>query len=220
MLKDSKYSKVLTIVLVVIIIGILICLGFLTYRFVSRYLSDKDNEEAIAAFTNGIRDRESDDGNDVLNTTDNSWISYDNKTNSSGGRTPISYNTNRVIGLIKIEKTKIEYPIYSEVTAEILNKAVGKAYGVKPNQVGNMVIAGHNYRDGRFFSDNKKLENGDKIYITDEDGNRTTYTIYNIYSTTPNDTSYYKRDTEGKREISLTTCSDDGKERLIIWAKE
>ena len=28
------------------------------------------------------------------------------------------------------------------------------------------------------------------------------------------------RDTNGKREISLTTCTDDTRDRLIIWARE
>ena len=28
------------------------------------------------------------------------------------------------------------------------------------------------------------------------------------------------RDTNGKREISLTTCTDDTSKRLIIWAEE
>ena len=28
------------------------------------------------------------------------------------------------------------------------------------------------------------------------------------------------RDTAGKKEISLSTCTDDSSKRLIIWAKE
>ncbi len=35
------------------------------------------------------------------------------------------------------------------------------------NKPGNTVIAGHNYRNSRFFSNNKKLNIGDKIYVTD-----------------------------------------------------
>ena len=46
------------------------------------------------------------------------------------------------------------------------------------------------------------------------------YTIYNIYNTTSQDFDYANRDTAGKREVSLTTCTDDVNARLVIWAKE
>ena len=46
------------------------------------------------------------------------------------------------------------------------------------------------------------------------------YNIYNIYTTTPDDAEYMTRDTNGKREISLSTCTDNSKERLVIWAVE
>ena len=70
-----------------------------------------------------------------------------------------------------------------------------------------------------FFSNNKKLKNGDKIYITDNSGKKLTYTIYDKFETSDTDTSFYQRDTEGKAEITLSTCTDDSKARLIILAK-
>ena len=39
------------------------------------------------------------------------------------------------------------------------------------NKVGNTVIIGHNYRNGTFFGSNKKMNEGDKVYITDLSGN-------------------------------------------------
>ena len=44
------------------------------------------------------------------------------------------------------------------------------------------------------------------------------YTIYNTYITSPEDSSHMDRDTEGRREISLVTCTDDTNSRLVIWA--
>ena len=70
-----------------------------------------------------------------------------------------------------------------------------------------------------FFSNNKKLNIGDKIYVTDLDGKRMTYTIYDKFETDDTDTEYMTRDTQGAVEISLTTCTDDSKARLIILAK-
>ena len=56
------------------------------------------------------------------------------------------------------------------------------------------------------------------IKNTDNDGNKVTYIVYNTYVTTPEDFDYATRPTEGRREISLTTCTDDVKSRLIVWA--
>ena len=96
---------------------------------------------------------------------------------------------------------------------------IAMLYGPGVNKVGNTVLAGHNYRNGTFFSNNKKLNIGDKIYVTDLDGKRMTYTIYDKFETDDTDTEYMTRDTQGAVEISLTTCTDDSKARLIILAK-
>ena len=92
-------------------------------------------------------------------------------------------------------------------------------YGVGPNNPGNTLIIGHNYRDARFFANNKNLSIGDKIYITDLRGKRLAYTIYDKFETTTEDTEFITRNTNGAREISLQTCTDDGSMRLIILAK-
>ena len=46
-----------------------------------------------------------------------------------------------------------------------------------------------------------------------------TYTIYDNFETDDTDTEYMTRDTQGAVEISLTTCTDYSKARLIILAK-
>ena len=63
-------------------------------------------------------------------------------------------------------------------------------------------------------------DKNDKVYITDVYGDRVEYTIYNIYETSPDDSDFIMRETNGKREISLSTCTDNSKARLIIWAVE
>src|SRR5699024_10751829 len=120
--------------------------------------------------------------------------------------------------------TDVEYPIVADYDASInsMNVAIVKLYPgtIALNEVGNTVFAGHNYRNGTFFSNNKRLENGDKIYITGTDGQRVEYEVYNKYETSTSDSDYMNRDTEGRREISLTTCTEDTTKRLIIWARE
>ena len=140
-------------------------------------------------------------------------------SSNSGSRTS-SYRGYTMIGTIQIPKTKIKSPIVDKATPNSISAAVGVLYGPGLNQVGNTVLVAHNYRNGTFFSNNKKLVNGDKIYITDSSGLKVEYTIYNKYETSEMDFSYATRNTEGKREISLSTCTTDPSKRLVIWAKE
>ena len=125
-----------------------------------------------------------------------------------------------MVGTIEIPATNLKYPVLENASKSAMEVAVGIYDGPGLNKVGNTTIAGHNYRNGTFFSNNKKLVEGDKIYITDTSGEKVTYIIYKTYTTSPEDSDYLGRDTGGKREISLTTCTDDSQSRLIIWAKE
>jgi len=94
------------------------------------------------------------------------------------------------------------------------------------NEPGNTVIYGHNYRNKLFFSRNDELQTGDEIRILDESGRKITYKIFNIFETTMTDTTFYTRTAEitnGKVEVTLSTCTDDASEtdrRLIIQARE
>lgn len=126
-----------------------------------------------------------------------------------------------VSGYIEIPKTGIKYAIIESSSVKALETAVAVAYPSNPklNTKGNVVIQGHNYRNGKFFSNNKKLEIGDKIKITDISNKTLTYTIYEIFLTTPEDSAFFTRDTGDNIEISLSTCTDDGNQRLIILAK-
>ena len=123
-------------------------------------------------------------------------------------------------GTIEIPKTGCKYPILAEANKKTIEVAVAILYGPGLNRPGNTVIVGHNYRNGMFFSNNKKITNGDKIYITDLTGQKLTYIVYNTYETTAEDSDYMVRDTQGATEISLSTCTDyDSSRRIIIWAK-
>ena len=107
-----------------------------------------------------------------------------------------------------------------KVTPSSIESSVAILYGPGLNQIGNTVIVGHNYRNGTMFSNNKNLVSGDKIYITDKTGKEVMYTVYKKYETTAQDFNYATRDVNGRREISLSTCTDDSSKRLIIWAAE
>lgn len=228
---NSKYSKTLTVILVVVIIaiiGLLIFFGIDVYR---RYYIESTAGDAVEEFkdeVNKIASLPVDENailNDVSPNVDLNTL-YQNNNSGTGNDnlTGMDYMGYSMIGTIEIPKTDVEYPIIADEDASInsLNVAIVKLYPSSDmlNEVGNTVLAGHNYKNGTFFSNNKKLEKGDEIYITDLTGRTVTYEIYNIYTTTTSDSEYMNRDTNGRREISLSTCTDDTKARLIIWAAE
>lgn len=134
----------------------------------------------------------------------------------------------RYIAIINIPKINVKYPIIEPVTADIKNLdytailklSPCKFYGSEPNKVGNFSIAGHNYRNQKFFSKVPDLENGDDIYITDATGKVVQYKVFKKYQVVPEDTECLYPDMNGKREITLITCTDDSKERVIVKAVE
>ncbi len=215
---ESKYSKVLTVILVIVIVAILGLLGFLGYDWYKKYFLEKDALAFVDNYTEDVPEEDTNTSDD--NTTATNPIDSIEKTNTvsgSGNEMP-TYKGFNVVGTIEIPAIDIEYPILQKVSKSSLETSVAMLYGAGINQVGNTVIIGHNYRNGLFFSNNKRLNNGDKIYITDNSKNRLTYTIYNKFETTPEDASFYSRDTAGKPEITLSTCNDDSSKRLIIFA--
>lgn len=130
------------------------------------------------------------------------------------------------IATIKISKINVEYPIVDgltdtvEETEALLKMSPTKFWGADPNEVGNFCIVGHNYRNTKFFSKVPNLVNGDIIEITDLTGKTIQYKVYNKYEVEPTDVSCTTQLTNGKKEITLITCTDDSKKRVIVKARE
>ncbi len=124
------------------------------------------------------------------------------------------------IGTINIPSIKVNYPILSTYSDELLKIAPGKFYGPNPNEVGNLCIVGHNYKNSKFFSKVPNLKLGDKIEITDLSGKTVTYGVYDKYIVNPDELECTSQMTNGKREITLITCTNDNKQRHIIKARE
>ena len=87
-------------------------------------------------------------------------------------------------------------------------------------EYGNLCIAAHNYNDNRFFGNLYKLEIGDKINIYDSSNFCITYYVYNKFETLESDVSSTSQNTNGNREITLVTCNNTNKKRVIVKAKE
>lgn len=217
---DDKYSNFLTILLVIVIVAILILLGFWAYDVYKKYDTEAGAAEAIEEFDNEVTHKNVVEENTVdYGNVVNPYSSIQTVEGTSTVSTTKTYKGFVMSGYIEIPKTGVKLPVLNEVTKKSIETSVAILYGPGLNKVGNTVIVGHNYRNGMFFSNNAKIEVGDKIYITDETGNKVTYIVYNTYDTTPEDADYMTRDTKGAMEISLSTCTDDSSGRIIIWAK-
>lgn len=132
----------------------------------------------------------------------------------------------KTIATIVIPKIGVNYPVLQgetgskEETAALLKNAPVKYHGYDPNEVGNFCIVAHNYRNSRFFSKVPTLEVGDTIQLTDLTGRTITYSVYDKHEVDPSDTSDTTQMTGGKKEVTLITCTNDNKLRVIVKCKE
>lgn len=128
-----------------------------------------------------------------------------------------TYSTDAILNIPSLE---LNYPILDKTTDELLKISLTKFWGGNPNEVGNYVIVGHNYRNKKMFGKLSEIENGDKVELTDLEGNTVSYEVYDKYIVEPDDTSCTSQKTDGKKEITLITCTNYGTQRLIVKARE
>lgn len=145
---------------------------------------------------------------------------YNVETTSSGKYTAPSGKTYNTIGEITIPSLDVHYSILSETSDALLKVSVCKFWGGEPNEVGNLCIAGHNYRNKRFFSKVPTLKEGDIIEIKDLKDRTVQYEVYTTYTVNPNDVSCTSQITNGEKRVTLITCTNDSKQRVIVQARE
>ena len=170
----------------------------------------------------------------ILNISNNEQISnnlmsiYNVSTlysNTTDYFTSLTETTNQdsftpfVIGMIKIDKISLNYPILYESSKELLNISLCRFAGPMPNEIGNLCIAGHNYVDYKFFSRLNELELEDTIKIYDLSGKMVEYSVTKIYEVNPNDISCTSQNTNDKNIITLLTCNNVSGKRLVVVAE-
>lgn len=178
------------------------------------------NSDILIAVLNDTTDDGEEEKPVVVPTTNSSnTVATKPKEKSSAGYTYV------VDGRIEIPKIKVDYPILSgetkseQETEALLKMSPLKFHGPEINEIGNYCIVGHNYRNSKFFSKVPTLENGDIIRITDMSGKVVEYSVYTKYNVVPSDTTCTDQRTNGKKEITLITCTNDSKERVIVKAR-
>lgn len=128
-----------------------------------------------------------------------------------------SYTTDAVLN---IPTLGINYPVLSETSEELLKISLNKFWGPSPNEVGNYCVVGHNYKNKKMFGKLSEIKNGDIVELTDNSGKTVKYTVYNKYVVEPDDVSCTSQLTNGNKEVTLITCTNYGKQRLVVKARQ
>ena len=130
------------------------------------------------------------------------------------------YKGYEVDSKLEIPKIELETYILKDFSKETLNISVTKFWGCKPNTIGNYCIAGHNFKNKNMFHNLKKLKRNDNLFIIDNKVGKVEYEVYDVYKVFPEDTSCLEQETNGKKEVTLITCTSDSEERIIVKATE
>lgn len=235
---ENKYGNLLSIMLIVAIVIVVVILGFFGYKVYNSNKTNKKAEDVVSQFDKNTDNTNSEDKDSSNNNSseadgnnsslqdilDNLGNDNSNSIYQQQGNKDTYYEGYKVIGTISIPSIDVEYPILEENTSATLKIAIVAVYPQDPanavNKPGNLVLWGHNYKNGTFFSDIGKLTTGAKIYIKDTSGTKLEYQVYNSYETTDSDMTYATRETNGAREITLSTCSNESGKRIIVYAKQ
>lgn len=226
--KTKKVRKRLFIVPLILSIAI----GISSYKIYAMGLSkaeEKDNnlqvsKTSINVESNNIQQNiENSENNEAINNESNNSIKEETKTIEKTTKTnkykASNGKTYEVIANLNIPSLGIEYPVLSSTSEALLKISLNKYWGANPNEVGNMCIVGHNYEDSRFFGKLNKIKKGAIVKITDLNGETLDYEVYDKYVVGPYDTDCTSQLTNGKTEITLITCHQNGAKRFVVKAR-
>lgn len=189
-------KKIINVFLVILTLSAIVVLGIIIFK---QYEGKENSNQAIQVVAQ-IEEK----FNNIENT---------NK------KIEMEYKGYKVVGIIEIPCINIKYPILNKTNDNSMEYSITKFSGGEVNEIGNFVVAGHNYLNGTMFGKVDQLKIGDEIKLTDLYNNTLTYEIFDIYSTDPNDTSIIESSKEGTKEVTLITCTKGQINRLITKAR-
>ncbi len=187
--------------IVLSIIGVILVVVSLFLDFKAKSIKDNLIRDYEARVEEHNKNKIAEDNVEVEN---NSEI---NKNNNS------ATNKLSTIAILKISSIDLEAPI---VNGEDNLKYVVAKYRNSPNfgEKGNTILAGHNNMDGSIFKNLYKVKVGDIVEV--QYGNKIfKYKISQKEIVEPNDSSLLTQDLS-KKEITLITCTNRAKQRLIL----
>jgi LPXTG-site transpeptidase (sortase) family protein len=123
------------------------------------------------------------------------------------------------IGRIIIPSLGIDYIILNQTTEKNLDISITKVAGPQLHEKGNLVLAGHNMKNGSLFGKLKKAKPSDVIVLEDLAGQKLEYKIVDHYKVNQHDLSPLSQKNIPDSTITLITCTEQSDERLIVVAK-
>lgn len=118
------------------------------------------------------------------------------------------------IGVVDIPSVGVRGQIYEGIDDETLKYYVGRfTTGVMPGEIGNFALAAHNNIYTELFRNLHKVQIGEKVRII----TRTKEYVYQVTSKQViNPTQVEVLRGSKKKEITLVTCTNMGRERVIV----
>ena len=194
--------KIYKMLFIILLIACFVVIGLIAIKYGKNQENEKENKDIVEAFSS---------------------IDVDIQNKE---KIKLKMQGYEVIGIVKIPKINLEYPILNigtpnpEETKTPMKISIVKYWGGNVNEYGNLSIAGHNNYDGTMFGKTKNLEIGDIVELTDLEKQTIKYKIYSKFVTEPNDVTVLATNDNTIREVTLITCTNGNKNRLILKAKE
>lgn len=193
--KKEKYSKKFKLIFIFSILFFVLTVGFFSYRTIKINNNEKLSEK--------------------LNQNYNTLKLYSQKDPFN---IPVGEAENELIGNISIPKINLSYSFFSTLDNDSLKISPCRFHGDLPPDYSNLCIAGHNYDNDKFFSNLSDLTINDEIYLEIQ-GKTYVYSVFNMYEVDETDLSPIYSYPDKIRQLTLVTCNNLNKKRLIVKAK-
>ena len=192
-------KKVYNLIIAVLIVALIVVVALIVIRYGGNYLNEKEVSASLETIEEELNKEE---------------------TQQSESLPELEFKGYKIEGIIEIPKINIKYPIIDHTNEETMKVSITKFWGPQANEIGNYTVAGHNNKDGTMFGKTKYLQIGDKIKLTNLKNETIEYEIFKIYSIDPDDVSCVESVENGTREITLITCTNGHKNRLVTKARQ
>lgn len=192
-------KKIYNFIIAVLIVALIVVVAMIVIRYGGNYLNEKEVSSSLETIEEELNKEE---------------------TQQSESLPELEFKGYKVEGIIEIPKINIKYPIIDHTNEETMKVSITKFWGPQANEIGNYTVAGHNNKDGTMFGKTKYLQIGDKIKLTNLKNETIEYEIFKIYSIDPDDVSCVESVENGTREITLITCTNGHKNRLVTKARQ
>ena len=192
-------KKICNFMIIILVLALVIVLAMIIVKYGNNYKNEKEVSATLETIEQQLEEKSPEDEEELLD---------------------VEYKGYKIEGIIEIPKIDIKYPIINQTNEETMKLSITKFWGPEANEIGNYTVAGHNNKDGTMFGKTKYLEIGDTIKLTNLKNETIEYKVFKMYSIDPDDVSIVNSVDPNTREITLITCTNGHKNRLITKARQ